>query len=137
MKFSKLSSDRTVISLACTQANYLGKGCPFFKIPFQFTQLMTQSTSLIAKPAIIVRAGRHQTCLPSWLKESSKHVYARCFFRCFMGLKSQKFSRLLLARHLYTRKPACEPQSGSLAYLSVAFKNGTKNDQFSRSKVYI
>ena len=52
-----------------------------------------------------------------------------------MGLKRQKFSCSLLTRHLYTRQLACEPQTGSLAYLSVAVRNGTeKNDQFSRSK---
>ena len=35
-----------------------------------------------------------------------------CFFRDFMGLKRQKFSWSLLARHLYTRQLACEPQTG-------------------------
>ena len=54
-----------------------------------------------------------------------------------MGLKRQKFSWSLLARHLYTRQLACEPQTGRLDYLSVAVKNGTKNGQLSRSKVYI
>ena len=49
-----------------------------------------------------------------------------CFFRDFMGLKRQKFSRSLLARHLYKRQLACEPQTGSLAYLPVAVRNGTK-----------
>ena len=39
-----------------------------------------------------------------------------------MGLKRQKFSQSLLARHLYTRQLACEPQIGSL----VAVRNGTK-----------
>ena len=52
MQFLQLSHDRKVISLACSQVNCLGKVCPFSKIPFQFTQLMKQSTSLIAKPAI-------------------------------------------------------------------------------------
>ena len=43
-----------------------------------------------------------------------------------MGLKRQKFSWSLLARHLYTRQLACEPQTGTLAYFSVAVKNRTK-----------
>ena len=54
-----------------------------------------------------------------------------------MGLKRQKFSWSLLARHLYTRQLACEPQTGSITYFSVAVRNGKKNDQFSRSKFYI
>ena len=37
-----------------------------------------------------------------------------------MGLNSHKFSWSLLARHLYTRQLACEPQTGSVACLSVA-----------------
>ena len=49
-----------------------------------------------------------------------------CFFRDFMGLKRQKFSWSPLARDLYTRQLACEPQTGSLAYFSVAVRNGTK-----------
>ena len=60
-----------------------------------------------------------------------------CFFKDFMALKSHKFSWPLLARHLYTRQLACEPQTGSVACLSVAVRNGTKKDQFSRLKVYI
>ena len=43
-----------------------------------------------------------------------------------MGLKGQKFSWSLLARHFYTRQLTCEPQTGSLAYFSVAVRNGTK-----------
>ena len=43
-----------------------------------------------------------------------------------MGLKRQIFSWSLLARHLYTRQLACEPQTGSLAYFSVAVRSGTK-----------
>ena len=43
-----------------------------------------------------------------------------------MGLKRQKFSWSLLTPHLYTRQLACEPQTGSLAYFSVAVRNGTK-----------
>ena len=49
-----------------------------------------------------------------------------CFLRDFMGLKSQKLSWSLLVRHLYTRQLACVPQTGSLPYLSVALRNGTK-----------
>ena len=41
-----------------------------------------------------------------------------CYFRDFMGLKRQKFSWSRLARHLYLRQLACEPQTGSLAYFS-------------------
>ena len=43
-----------------------------------------------------------------------------------MGLKRQEFSWSLLVRHLYTRQLACEPQTGSLAYFSVAGTNGTE-----------
>ena len=43
-----------------------------------------------------------------------------------MGLKRQKLFWSLLARHLYTRQLACDPQTGSLAYFSVAVRNGTK-----------
>ena len=43
-----------------------------------------------------------------------------------MGLKRQKFSWSLLARRLYTIQFACEAQTGSLAYFSVAVKNGKK-----------
>ena len=50
-----------------------------------------------------------------------------CVFRDFMGLKRQTFSRSLLARHLYTRQLACEPQTGSPAYFSVAVRNGKEN----------
>ena len=49
-----------------------------------------------------------------------------CFFRDVMGLKRQKFSWSLLAWHLYTRQLACESQTGSLAYFSVAVRNITK-----------
>ena len=77
-------------------------------------------------------SGTRRAC--SWRKESSARVNARCFFRDFMGLKSQKFSWSLLARHLYRRQLACEPQTGSLAYFSVVVRNGTKNDQFSRER---
>ena len=49
-----------------------------------------------------------------------------CFFRNFMGLKRQNFSWSLLTRHLYTRQLVWEPQTGSLAYFSVAVRNGTK-----------
>ena len=63
--------------------------------------------------------------------ELAKRVTCACiheisFFRDFMGLKSHKFSWSLLARHLYTRQLACEPQKGSVACLSVAVTNGTK-----------
>ena len=65
-----------------------------------------------------------------------------CFFRDFMGLKRQKFFWSRLARHLYTRQLACEPQTGSPAYFSVAVRNlsqerNEKNDQFSQSNFYI
>ena len=43
-----------------------------------------------------------------------------------MELKRQKFSWSLLARHLCIRQLACESQTGSLAYFSVAARNGTK-----------
>ena len=49
-----------------------------------------------------------------------------------MGLKSQKFSCSFLALHLYARQLACEPQTGSLASQLLS-----KNNQFSRSKVYL
>ena len=62
-------------------------------------------------------------CLPSWRKELSAHVYARYDS---LGPKSHKFSWSLLARHLYARQLACEPQTGSAACLSVAVTNGTK-----------
>ena len=51
-----------------------------------------------------------------------------------MGFKRQKFSWSLLARHLYTRQLAREPQTESLAYFSGTKRN---NDQFSRSKFCI
>ena len=71
-------------------------------------------------------------------EKSHLRVYTRDMFLFFMGLKRQKFSWSLLARHFYTRQLACEPQTGSLAYFLVAVRNGTKeNDQFSRSKFYI
>ena len=44
-----------------------------------------------------------------------------------MELKRQNFSWSLLALHLYTRQLACEPETGSLAYFSVAVRNRTKN----------
>ena len=59
-----------------------------------------------------------------------------CFFRDFMDFKSHKFSWSILARHLYARQLACEPQTGSVACLSVAVRKD-KNDQFSQLKVYI
>ena len=80
---------------------------------------------------------------PDVSAELVKRVIRACIneirsFGDFMGLKRQKFSWSLLARHLYTRQLACEPQTGSLAYFSVAVRNGTqKNDQFSLSKFYI
>ena len=40
---------------------------------------------------LIASAGRQQTCLPSWRNKSSARVYARCFFRDFMGLKGKNF----------------------------------------------
>ena len=43
-----------------------------------------------------------------------------------MGLKRQKFSWSLLTRNLYTRQLSCESRTGSLAYFSVAVRNGTK-----------
>ena len=43
-----------------------------------------------------------------------------------MGLKRQEFSWSFLDRYLYTRQLACVPQTGSLAYFSVAVRNGTK-----------
>ena len=47
-------------------------------------------------------------------------VYTRdMFLRRFIGLKRQKFSCSLLARHHFTRQLACEPQTGSLTYFSV------------------
>ena len=49
-----------------------------------------------------------------------------CFFRDFMGHKRRKVSWSSLARYLYTRQLACEPQTGSLAYFSVAIRNRTK-----------
>ena len=52
-------------------------------------------------------------------------IHEICFFRNFMGLKSQKFSWSLLARHLYKRQLACKLQTGSLAFPSVAVRNGT------------
>ena len=61
-------------------------------------------------------------------EKSYLSMYTRdtiCFFRDFMGLKSHKFSWSLLAWHLYTRQLACEPQTGSVACLSVAVTNGT------------
>ena len=74
--------------------------------------------------------------------ELAKRVVCACireirFFRNFMGFKSQKFSWSLLARHLYTKQLACESQTGSLDYISVGVRNGTKNEQFSQSRVYI
>ena len=54
------------------------------------------------------------------------YIHEICFIRDFMGLKRQKLSWSLLARYLYTRQRACEPQTGSLAYFSVAVRNGTK-----------
>ena len=53
-------------------------------------------------------------------------IHDRTSLRDFMGLKRQKFSKSFLTRHLYTRQLACESQIGSLAYFSVAAKNGTK-----------
>ena len=76
-----------------------------------------------SKTKVIASTGRHQTCLPSWRKESSARVYARCISsEIFWGLKDKNF----LGRHLYTRQLACEPQTGKLAYFSVAVRNGKK-----------
>ena len=59
--------------------------------------------------------------------ELAKRVICACIREmCFMGLKRQKFSWPLLTRNLYTRQLACEPQTGSLAYFSVAVRNGKK-----------
>ena len=43
-----------------------------------------------------------------------------------MDHKRQKFSWSLLARHLYARQLAYEPQKGSLAYSSLAVRKGRK-----------
>ena len=48
------------------------------------------------------------------------------FLQRFYGAQKTKFSLSLLARRLYTRQLACEPQTGSLAYFSVAVRNRTK-----------
>ena len=63
--------------------------------------------------------------------ELAKRVICACireiyFFRDVMGLKRQKIFWSVLARHLYTRHLACEPQTGSVAYLSGTMRNGTK-----------
>ena len=74
---------------------------------------------------IIASVVRHQMCelVTRVICECIQDI---CFFRDFMGLKRQKFSWSFLAWHLYTRQLACEPQTGSLAYFSVAVRNGTK-----------
>ena len=46
------------------------------------------------------------------------------FLQRFYGAQKTKICWSLLARHLYTRQLACEPQTGSLAYFSVAVRNG-------------
>ena len=68
----------------------------------------------------------YQTCLPSRRRVICACISEICIFRDFMGLKRQTFSLSLLTRHLYTRKFACEPETGSLAHFSVAARNGTK-----------
>ena len=87
----------------------------------------------------LIQIYRQRWQAPDVPTELAKRVICACirkiyFFRDLMGLKRQKFSLSLLARHLYTRQLACEPQTGSLAYFSVTVKNGTerneKNDQF-------
>ena len=70
--------------------------------------------------------------------ELAKRVICTCireisFFRDFMGLKRQKFSWSLLARHLYTRQLACKPQTRSLACFSVGVRNGMKKKQTTSS----
>ena len=90
-----------------------------------------RKASATKRTVVIASAGWHQMCLPMWQKQSSARVYARYVSsEILWGLKSQKFSWSLLACHLYTKQLFCKPET-------VAVRNGTKNDQFSRSKVYI
>ena len=62
---------------------------------------------------IIASAGRHQTCLPSWPKESSALAYARYVSSDFLWGPKVKFSTSILARHLYTRQLASEQSEGA------------------------
>ena len=53
-------------------------------------------------------------------------MYTRdMFLQRFYGAQ-KTISRSFMARHLYTRQLACEPQTGSLAYFSVAVRNGNE-----------
>ena len=71
-------------------------------------------------------AGTRRACRAG--EKSHLRVYTRDIFlqRFYGAQKRQKFSWSLLARHLYTRQLACELPIGSLAYFSVAVRNGTK-----------
>ena len=81
-------------------------------------------------------AGPRRACRAG--EKSHLRVYTRDILQKILwGLKRQKFSWSFLTRHLYTRQLACEPQTGSLAYFSVAVRTERKNDQVSRSKFYI
>ena len=97
--------------------------------------------SLTSKRHFLILNYRQRWQTPGMATELAKRVICACicevcFFRKFMGLKSQTFSWSLLARNLYTRQLACKPQTGSLDY-QLQTEERTKNDQFSRSKVYI
>ena len=69
----------------------LSAGQPFFRYESKF-YCRTLATG--GKVYFIAIAGRHQTCLPSWRKESSALVYARYVSSeiLWMGLKNKKFS---------------------------------------------
>ena len=68
-----------------------------------------------------VLAGTKRACQVGE-KELSARVYARYVTSDILwGSKVTNFPR-----YLYTRQLACEPQTGSVACLSVAVRNGTK-----------
>ena len=83
------------------------------------TQIIRYINDLIALKVIqpVAAFYRQRWQAPDVPSELAKRVICACireicFFRDFMGLKRQKFSWSLLARHLYTRQLACEPQTG-------------------------
>ena len=79
----------------------------------------------------IASAGRQQTCLPSWREESSARVvYAR-----YVSSKIL-WGHFWLGIVIQDKLPG-EPQTGSLAYSSVAVRNGTKKTLSSLSKFYV
>ena len=86
---------------------------------------------------IIASAGRHQTCLPSWRKESSARVYARYVSsEILWGSKDKNFLGhfwlgIFIQDNLWTSSRR------SNLFLICCQQWNEKNNQFSRSKFYI